>query len=151
MISRAQDTNTWWFHSNPECANKTLTTPGKHWLLLHFPQNTVYYALWHGPLCQALFLTSSRYVDIYIPPPDLLTDSWLPHVHVTAVYLLFISPLSGQGCEEHAIICIYLPHPHVHPSPHVPRSGTRRSLALSLPSDCRLTARVKAGWKSPQG
>lgn len=46
------------FHSNLlECANQTLITPGKHWLLSHFPQNIVYYDLWHGPLCPSLSLS----------------------------------------------------------------------------------------------
>lgn len=63
--------------------------------------------------------------------------------------LLFISPLPGQGCGEHTGNRVYLPHPHVHHSPQVTRSGTRWSLALSLPSDCRLTTRVRGGREIP--
>lgn len=94
----------------------------------------------------SLFLISSSHGAIHSSSWPL-NDSWLPHVSAPAVYLLFISPLPGQGYEEHN--CVYLPQPHSHSSPPVPRSGTRWSLALSLPSDCRLPARVRVGGKSP--
>lgn len=130
-----------------ECAHQTLVTAGKHRLWLHFPQTLSGYDLCHAlPLSH--FLTSSSHVDKHSSGWPL-TDSWLPHVYVPAESLLFISPLPGQGCGEHTSNRVYLPHPHVHHSPQVTRSGTRWSLALSLPSDCRLTTRVRGGREIP--
>lgn len=116
----------------PRC--NVMTCIGSHCPFLSFPYISSppqHFSPW--PCAQAFQPLTSHWQ---------LTSSCLPTLCVPAVYLTPVWP----GCEEQS--CVYLPRPLlIHPlsGPPLPGAGTLWSLALSLPSDWRLTTGARGG------